>query len=287
MIHNSNSAFVTVGWLAEQLNEPQVRILDGSWYLPSARRDTQQAFLEAHVPGAQFFDIDSIARNDTPLPHMLPSADEFSDVLNNLGIGPDDFVVVYDSAGLFSAARVWWTLRVFGHDKVAILKGGLPAWRRANMPLVATESHAASGTANARQAVWRSEHYAHCVDVHRAVTEGTAQIIDARSHGRFRGIDPEPRQELPSGHIPGSLNIHYNTLIDPKQGCLYDQTTLQELFDAAGVDLSRPIITSCGSGITACIIAVALHELGVDPVAVFDGSWAEWGATPGLPIESS
>ena len=287
MIHSSSSAFVTVDWLAEHLNDPQIRILDGSWYLPGAQRDPRQEFLDAHVLGAQFFDIDSSARKDTALPHMLPSAETFSDVLNDLSIGPDDFVVIYDSAGLFSAARVWWTLRVFGHDQVAILKGGLPAWRRANMPVVASESNTASINTSAAQAVWRSEYYAHCADVHQAVTEGTAQIIDARSHGRFMGIEPEPRQDLSSGHIPGSLNIHYNTLIDPEQGCLHDQTTLQQLFDTAGVDLSRPIITSCGSGITACIIALALHELGVDPVAVFDGSWAEWGSTPGLPTANS
>ena len=287
MIHSDSSAFVTVDWLAEHLNRHTLRILDSSWYLPGSPRDPQQEFLAGHIPGAQFFDIDSVTRTDTSLPHMLPSADIFSEMLNSLGIEPGDCVVVYDSFGLFSAARVWWTLRVFGHDNVAILEGGLPAWRRANGPIVAGESPAASDSAGAAKAVWRAEYYAYCADVHRAVTEGTAQIIDARSPGRFMGVDPEPRQDLASGHIPGSHNVHYSTLIDPERGCLHDRATLQQLFAAAGVDVSQPIITSCGSGITACILAVALYELGVDPVAVFDGSWAEWGSTPGLPIATS
>ncbi len=285
----SSSAFVSVDWLREHLGEPTIRVLDGSWYLPALQRDTRHEFHNAHIPGARYFDIDAITQDGTTLPHMLPSAPTFSEVLRSLAIAPDNIVVVYDSAGLLSAARVWWTLRVYGHNNVVILKGGLPAWREAQLPVVSEgpserSSERSSNRFEAAQAVWQRAYYARCDDVYRAATEGTSQIIDARSGGRFSGRDPEPRKDLPSGHIPESINVPYTTLVDAERGCLHETTTLKQLFETAGADLAQPIITSCGSGITACILAVALYELGVDPVGVFDGSWTEWASTPGLPI---
>lgn len=280
MEHTGHDSLVDPDWLANHLGESGLRVVDASWHLPNSGRDAASEYRAAHIPGAVFFDIDRIADTDSALPHMLPDVDHFAQAVGRLGIDNDTTVVVYDSLGLFSAARAWWMFRAFGHDRVAILDGGLPAWRDRGLPLEA-------GVVDPAPARFVAEFDSASVwalgDVRRNLETGRAMLIDARSPERFAGIAPEPRPGLPSGHIPGSLNVPFNAVTDPDTGRVRPPCELGALFDDPG---DRPVVCSCGTGVTACVLAFALHRLGHDSVAVYDGSWTEWASHGGLPIDT-
>jgi thiosulfate/3-mercaptopyruvate sulfurtransferase len=263
---------VSTEWLAAHLHDPDVRVVDGSWHMPQAKRDPAREFTESHLPGAVFFDIDGVADRSSGLPHMLPSPDVFAKAVGALGIGEGDRVIVYDSRGVVSAARVWWTFRVFGHDAVAVLDGGLPKWRAEGRPLASGTASPAPRTFRAR---FRPELVRDVAQVKANLDTRHEQIVDARSRGRFEGTEPEPRAGLRGGHMPGSLNLPYDELHAP-DGTLRPPAELREAFVAAKVDLARPVVTTCGSGITASVLALALHRIGRPDVAVYDGSWTEW-----------
>ena len=248
---------------------------------PSSSVTRAPSSSQAHIPGAVFFDIDAIADRRTPLPHMLPRASEFAQGVGRLGIGSRDRVIVYDTRGVTSAARVWWTFRVFGHDAVFVLDGGLPRWRAE-----ARTVEAGSPTPRPRRftARLRRSLVRDLAGMRQNVTTRKAQVLDARSRGRFAGTEPEPRAGLRSGHIPGSLNLPYDELYD-KDGTILPADALRTKFEAAGLDLTRPVVTSCGSGITASVLALGLHVIGRPDVAVYDGSWTEWGGRDDTPVE--
>jgi thiosulfate/3-mercaptopyruvate sulfurtransferase len=266
---------VTCTWLAQKLDAPHVRIIDASWHLPTAKRDAKAEFEAKHIPGAQFYDLDVGAAPDTSLPHMMPSASKFAADMAKLGIGNGSHVIVYDSVGLFSAARLWWMLRSFGHDKVSILDGGLKKWEADGLPVSSVAREAGPAHFNARPS---TENLRTLKEVGEALASQAAQVVDARSATRFRGEEPEPRSGVRPGHMPGARNVHYASLINA-DGTLKAEPDLRAAFEAAGVDLAKPIITSCGSGVTAAILILALEEIGHTSHALYDGSWAEWGAS--------
>jgi thiosulfate/3-mercaptopyruvate sulfurtransferase len=272
---------VTTDWLAKHLGEADLRVVDGTWHMPQLGRDARAEFEAAHVPGAVFFDIDAIADRATTLPHMLPTVDEFAEAVGGLGIAGDDRVVVYDVRGVVSAARVWWTFRAFGHDAVAVLDGGLKKWRAEGRAVV-------GGPATPPRRIFRARLRPELVrdlSAMRANLDSRAsQVLDARSAGRFAGTEPEPRAGLRGGHIPGSLNLPYETLYRA-DGTLLPPDELRGAAVAAGVELDRPIVTTCGSGVTASVLALALYLAGRPDVAVYDGSWSEWGARADVPVE--
>jgi thiosulfate/3-mercaptopyruvate sulfurtransferase len=272
---------VTTGWLAEELGAPDLRVLDGTWHMPQLRRDARAEFAQGHIPGAVFFDIDAIADPTTTLPHMLPTAAAFAAAVGDLGVGSGDRVVVYDTRGVVSAARVWWTFRVFGHDSVAVLDGGLRAWKAGGRPL---ETGAPTPPRREFHARRRPELVRDLDAMRRNLATRAEQVLDARSRGRFAGTEPEPRPGLRGGHIPGSLNLPYETLYRP-DGTLLPPEGLRAAIEAAGVDLGKPITTSCGSGVTASVLALALHLAGVPRVAGYDGSWTEWASQHDTPVE--
>ena len=270
---------VSTDWLQEHLDAPDVVILDGSWHMPAENRDPRREYLEAHIPGALFFDIDAIADTSSDLPHMLPSVAAFSSMMRKMGIGDGQTVVAYDSLGLISA-RVWWMFKAMGAEHVYVLDGGLPKWREEGRPLESgpvsrPERHF---TARLNHALLRD------IDDMRAASAAGAQIVDARSRERFEGREPEPRAGLRSGHIPGSVNVHYKGLL-AAENLLKPAEDLAAVFRDAGVDTAQPVITTCGSGVTAAILALALDEIGARHVAVYDGSWTEWGGMPDTPVE--
>ncbi len=271
---------VSTNWLAQHLKDPDLRVLDASWYMPGSGRDPKAEYDAAHIPGARFFDIDEISDLRSDLPHMVPPVDKFMSRMRAMGVGDGHQVVVYDGAGLFSAARVWWLFKLMGQDDVAVLDGGFPKWQAEgreveDMPPVIRDRH---------MMVRRQNHLVKDVtQVSAASKLRDHEIIDARAAPRFRGEVPEPRPGLRSGHIPGARNVPFATLLAP-DGTLKPPQALSEVFLAAGVDLSKPAITSCGSGVTAAILNLALTRMGKSDHSLYDGSWSEWGQFPTLPV---
>ncbi len=273
---------VSTDWLDAHLGDPDLRILDGSYYLADMGRNAREEYDTAHIPGARFFDIDEISDHRSDLPHMVPPPEKFISRMRAMGVGDGHQVVVYDGAGLFSAARVWWLFRLMGKTDVAVLDGGMPKWLsegRAieDMPPIMRDRHITVSRQN--------QMVVDVTQVAQASKLATHEILDARSPGRFTGDEAEPRAGLRSGHIPGSKNIHYRTLLNA-DGTMKSVADLSAVFDAAGVDLSKPVITTCGSGVTAAIIFLALERVGVTRVSLYDGSWAEWGMYDDLKVET-
>lgn len=274
-------ALISCEELSGLLGRADVAVLDASFFLPNQKRNARAEYAVAHIPGARFFDVDEIADHATSLPHMLPAPEEFARAAGTLGIGDDTWVIAYDDNQFMASARVWWTFRVFGHDRVSVLDGGFVRWRSLGLPCD-------SGVVEPAQRVftprYRPELVRNLAAMRKAAGAPGIQVLDARSSGRFQGHDPEPRPSLKSGHIPGSLNLPFLNLIDGETGCLRSWEELAEAFNNAGIDPARPVTTTCGSGITACILALALQELGRADTAVYDGSWSEWGAQDGTPV---
>jgi len=275
------TSLVSTEWLAEHINAPDVRIVDASWYMPAENRNPEAEYQEEHIPGAVRFDIDEIADTDSDLPHMMPSAEKFSSRMRKVGVGDGNRVVVYDGGMMMSAARVWWMLRTFGHNDVAILDGGLNKWKaegRAleDLPPVPRERHF-TARLNTTMIRYADQMLAN-------IDSKKEQVIDARSQARFDGIAPEPREGLRGGHIPGSMCVSFMDVLDDDKTML-PAAALKDAFSNAGVDLKKPIAATCGSGVSAAMLAFALHLIGHRQTAVYDGSWTEWGGREDLPVE--
>jgi len=277
------SPLVSTEWLAANLGSPNVIVLDGSFFLPAQNRDAQAEYRQAHIPGALFFDIDAVADHNTDLPHMLPSPEDFAAAVGKLGIANDTLVVAYDSNFFMASARVWWTFRVFGHDRVAVLDGGLARWRQEGRPV---DSETVKPQARSFTAGFRPELVRDLAQVQALLGQPGAQILDARGPGRFHGTEPEPRPGVRGGHMPGSRNLPYKTLSDEASFCLKPLAELETLYRQTGVDIAQPIVTTCGTGVTASILALGLYLLGNESVAVYDGSWTEWGGREDVPVEA-
>lgn len=273
---------VSTEWLAAHLNDPDLRILDASYYLRGMSRDAQAEYNDAHIPGARRFDIDDVSDARSELPHMVPPVEKFISRMRAMGVGDGHQVVVYDGIGMFSAPRVWWLFKLMGKTDIAVLDGGFPKWQAEgrpieDMPPIVRDRHIT---------VQRQAHMVKDVtQVASASKLGDWQVVDARANARFKGEAPEPREGLRAGHIPNSINLPFTDLLKPG-GTMRDLPELKQIITAAGVDMDKPIITSCGSGVTAAVISLALERLGHKKHALYDGSWAEWGSYPELKIET-
>ncbi len=282
MAHSDPKTLVSTAWLARHLKDPDLRIFDASWYLPEMGRDAVAEYHAAHIPGARYFDIDDVADHRSDLPHMVPPVEKFISRVRALGVGDGHQIVVYDGMGLLSAARVWWMFRLMGKSDIAVLDGGLPKWQAdghetEDMPPILRDRHIT---------VQRQAHMVKDVTQVAAASKlGDHEIVDVRSAERFRGEAPEPREGLRSGHIPGSRNLYYGDLLNA-DGTMKSNDTLKSLMDAAGVNLKKPIISTCGSGVTAAILDLALERIGHRRHAVYDGSWSEWGQYKDLHVET-
>ena len=276
-------SLVSSAWLAKHLDAPDIRVVDATWYLPGSGRDARAEYAERHIPGAVFFDIDDIADTTNPLPHMLPGPKKFSSCVGDLGLGDGDRIVVYDAGGWLAAPRVWWTFRAFGHDAVAVLDGGLKKWLAEGRPAddrpMTPRARDFTARVNGRLVRDLEQMLAN-------LTSNREQVFDARAAGRFGATAPEPRAGLRGGHIPGSLNLPYSDLIDPESGTFLAPAALRSAFTAVGTDLSGPIVATCGSGVTAAVLALGLYLVGSHDVALYDGSWSEWGGHDDTPIET-
>ncbi|TVR97936.1 MAG: sulfurtransferase [Rhodospirillales bacterium] len=277
----------STAWLAQHLEDPRLRLVDGSFHLPGSGRDPRAEFRHCRIPGARFFDIDAVCDPVSPLPHMQPPPELFAGHVAGLGIGSEHFVVAYDAPGSCAAARVWWSFRLFGHDGVAVLDGGLAKWVREGRPV--DETPPGEPPAPLPAAEFRAEFRPHLLrlaqDLLANLATGREQVVDNRSAGRFAGVESEPRPAAKAGHIPGSVNLPFSSLLNPEDGTWRPPGELAERFAAAGIDLDRPMVGTCGSGVTACTTAFAAFLLGRDDVAVYDGSWAEWGNRHDTPVE--
>ena len=271
---------VSTEWLQAHLKDPDLRILDGSYYLPQMGRDPRAEYDAAHVPNARFFDIDDVADHGSDLPHMVPPVEKFMSRMRAMGVGDGHQVVVYDGMGLFSAARVWWLFKLMGQNNIAVLDGGLPKWQAEGRPVedlppVIRDRH---------MTVRRQNHMVKDVtQVSAASKLGDYEIIDARSPGRFRGEEPEPRAGLRPGHIPGSKNVCFKDLLNADQ-TMKNPVEIRQIFEAAGVDFNKPAITTCGSGVTAAVLSLGLERIGKTDHSLYDGSWSEWGMFPTVPV---
>ena len=281
-MENDPKVLVSTDWLSSRLSDPEIRILDATWYLPNVDRDAKAEYDQSHIPNARFFDIDEVSDHRSDLPHMVPPVEKFMSKVRKLGVGDGHQIVIYDSHGLFSAARVWWLFKVMGQNNVAVLDGGLPKWLREgrtvdSSPPLIRDRH--------MFVKYHDEMVKDVTQVSSASKLGDFEILDARSAGRFRGEEPEPRPGLRAGHIPGSKNIFYGDLLN-EDGTLKSRDELVEHFKAKAVNLDKPVITSCGSGVTAAIINLALDRIGKTDHALYDGSWTEWGMYPTVPVET-
>jgi thiosulfate/3-mercaptopyruvate sulfurtransferase len=276
---------VSVAWLREHVHDENVRIFDATYHMPASGRSAAQEFPTQHIPHAALFDIDVIADPDSPLPHMLPSAEEFARAVESMGMRNDDIAVVYDVHGLMSAARLWWMFRIFGHDKVAVLDGGLPAWIAGGGSIESGRSQVEPAPRGSFVPHFRPELVVARDQVRAAADERSALILDARSAARFRAEAPEPRAGVRQGHIPGSTSLPYTTLLG-EYGLMQDEQGLKQAFTTAGVTPESRVIVSCGSGVTACVLALGLARLGHEDIAVYDGSWNEWGSDLSCPVET-
>lgn len=281
----SHFPLVSAQWLKGSLGDPDVVVLDATFHLPTLKRDARAEFAAERIPGARFFDVDGIKDPDNPLPHMVPTPDVFAAAASALGISNSTHVVCYDTYGLFSAARPWWMFRLYGHDKVSVLDGGLPGWKDSGLPLESGEPDTpAPGTF---EAGWRPELLRTVEQVKANLDGGAEVVVDARPADRFDGSTPEPRPEVRGGHIPGALNVPFTAFTDPDTKKVLDVRALESLYRKAGVKIGRDrVVTSCGSGVTACTLALGLHLLGDESVAVYDGSWSEWGTRDDTPIDN-
>lgn len=301
---STNEPVVSVDWLHANLRVPDMKVLDASWYMPDEQRNPLQEYQVAHIPGALFFDVDGISDRTTNLPHMLPSEEAFAAAVSALGIENKDGVVVYDGKGIFSAARVWWMFQVFGHDRVWVLDGGLPRWRSSGFDVESSASGdsilKASAASEAIEKVYQGQAVGPITfetkfqpslvwtleQVKKNIEDKSHQHIDARSKARFDGVASEPRKGIRSGHVPGSKCIPFTQMLDGSQALL-PADELKKRFDQEGISLDSPVVASCGTGVTACVLALGLHRIGKSDVSVYDGSWTEWGAQSDTPVDAS
>lgn len=274
---------VDTDWLFDRLSHTSVRIIDATWYLPNVGRKGIDDFNDGHIRGAVFWDLDAIADPNNALPHMVPDEPSFEAHMKALGISNDNHVVVYDNVAMMTSPRVWWCLKAFGHEKVSLLDGGMIKWKADRFPI---ETDALPIPKTLYKARFNADAVRDAAQILANIDSKEEQVLDARAAGRFAGTEPEPRPECRSGHIPGSLNLPFAELIDRKTSTIKSKADLEAAFAGSGIDLSKPVVTSCGSGVTACVLALGMHLIGKDDVAIYDGSWTDWGTRTDTPVET-